>query len=91
VIVTGIYISDISEKVTNKMIEISVIVALILVVLTFIAYKIIGTVIALIEQIQAVMAKVEAGDITQRLEINHSNELGLLSHSINSMCLSFII
>tara|TARA_R110001583_G_scaffold1612_1_gene12655 strand:+ start:15883 stop:17499 length:1617 start_codon:yes stop_codon:yes gene_type:complete len=89
VVGTGIYVSDIAEKAQSKIIEMLVIVGLILIVLGFIAYNIIRSVIAPIEQIQHTMAKVEAGDITQRLDITQKDELGLLSQSINSMLAEF--
>ncbi|MCP4326135.1 MAG: methyl-accepting chemotaxis protein [Alteromonadales bacterium] len=89
VVGTGIYISDITEKVVDKVIEITVIVSIILTGLAFIAWKIITAVIAPITKIQKVMAKVEAGDITQRLTIKKTDELGLLSQSINSMLTEF--
>jgi methyl-accepting chemotaxis protein len=89
VVGTGIYVSDIDQKAQSKMIEMLVIVALIIVVLGFIAYKIITAVIAPIEQIQQTMVKVESGDITQRIKITQKDELGLLSQSINSMLIEF--
>lgn len=89
VVGTGIYISDIDEKAQNNIIEMLLMVVLIIAVLAFIAYKIISAVISPIEDIQHTMARVEAGDITQRLEIKQKDELGLLSQSINSMLTEF--
>ena len=89
VVGTGIYISDITEKVINNIIEMVIIVSMVLVVLLFIAWKINTAVISPITKIQKIMAKVEAGDITLRLKVNKSDELGLLSQSINSMLTEF--
>jgi methyl-accepting chemotaxis protein len=89
VVGTGIYISDVTEKVESNIIEMAIIVSLVLAGLTFIAWKIISAVIAPINNIQKVMAKVEAGDITLRLAVNKNDELGLLSQSINSMLTEF--
>jgi len=89
VVGTGIYISDVTEKIIDNIIEMAIIVTLVVTGLAFIAWNIITAVISPITKIQKVMAKVEAGDITQRLQVNKSDELGLLSHSINSMLTEF--
>ena len=89
VVGTGIYISDIEETAMDSIIEIAIIVVVILLVLMFIGWKIISAVIKPIISIQSVMAKVESGDITQRLDEHSKDELGLLSQSINSMLTEF--
>ncbi|PKF60690.1 hypothetical protein CW745_14270 [Psychromonas sp. psych-6C06] len=89
VVGTGIYISDINKKATDSIIEMAIIVSLMVLVLSFIGWKIISAVISPIGNIQKVMAKVEAGDITQRLEGHGKDELGLLSSSINAMLTEF--
>lgn len=86
---TGIYISDIDEKAIDSMLEMALIVALILLGFVFIGWKIISAVIYPIENIQNVMAKVESGDMTQRIDSHQQDELGQLSHSINSMLSEF--
>ena len=85
VVGTGIYISDVAQKANENIIDMVITVMLILAGLSFIAWNIISAVIAPISRIQKVMAKVEAGDITLRLKNGKSDELGLLSKSINSM------
>ncbi|GLS91691.1 methyl-accepting chemotaxis protein [Psychromonas marina] len=89
VVGTGIYISDIEKTAFDSLVEMALVVFIVLVVLIFIAWKIISAVIVPINNIQTVMAKVEAGDITLRLSDSSKDELGLLSHSINSMLSEF--
>jgi len=86
---TGIYINDIEDTAFDSIVEMGIIVAFILMVLMLIAWQIISAVIKPITNIQNVMAKVEAGDITLRLTDHNNDELGQLSHSINSMLSEF--
>lgn len=89
VIGTGIYISDIKEKVRDDVLHMVIMISLMLAGLAIIACKIVFAVVSPIKNIQTTMAKVEAGDITQRLEVNSDDELGKLSISINSMLAEF--
>ncbi|WP_022943088.1 cache domain-containing protein [Psychromonas hadalis] len=89
VVSTGIYISDVHGKVANNIIEMTIIVSLVIAGLAFIAWQIITAVISPMMRIQKVMAKVEATDMTWRLNISKDDELGLLSKSINSMLTEF--
>lgn len=89
VVGTGVYISDIEDKVISSMVEVALILVLIMTGLAFISWKIISAVIFPIADIQKVMEKVEAGDITQRLNSHQQDELGKLSDSINSMLSEF--
>lgn len=85
VVGTGIYISDIDEKMYDNILSIGIMVAVFLIGLIIIAYLIIVAVIKPIENIQNVMVKAAGGDMTQRLDILNNDELGILSKSINSM------
>ena len=89
VVGTGIYITDIEEKALDSMIDMALLVVLIVVGLVFIGWKIISAVIYPIEHIQSVMARVEAGDMVQRIDSHNNDELGMLSASINSMLSQF--
>jgi len=89
VVGTGIYLSDIEEKSFVFLIEMILVVSLISLVLVFIAWKINTAVINPIVHIQKIMGKVEAGDMTQRLDNDTNDELGKLSTSINSMLIEF--
>ncbi|WP_019615658.1 methyl-accepting chemotaxis protein [Psychromonas ossibalaenae] len=89
VIGTGIYISDIQEKLFENIITMGIMILISLGGLLSIAYYTIGAVIKPIESIQKVMLKAGNGDMTQRLDILKNDELGALSKSINSMLNEF--
>ena len=89
VVGTGIYISDLNEKVYENIIAMVIMVSIFFIGLILIAFFIISAVINPIENIQKVMVKAERGDMTQRLDILNDDELGALSKTINSMLSEF--
>ena len=89
VVGTGIYISDLNEKLYDNIIAMVIMVIIILIGLITIAYFIIGAIVKPIANIQKIMVKAASGDMTQRLDILNNDELGALSKSINSMLSEF--
>lgn len=89
VIGTGVYITDIDETVDQALMTLVLIVFVLSALLILIGWKISTAVVHPITQIQAVMARVEAGDMTQRLNLQQTDELGQLSRSINAVLSEF--
>ena len=89
VIGTGNYISDINEAVSDIVFSMVIIILIFLALLGMVSYFILKAVVSPIVHIQNVMKLVSKGDLTLRVKVTSTDELGQLGSSINNMLLSF--
>jgi len=89
VVGTGSYLSDINAAVLSRIYTMALLCLLAIAILCAVSFFILKAVVSPITNIQHVMEKVAAGDLTLRVSDTAEDELGYLGRSINSMLISF--